>query len=1054
VSPEVSFDYLKFFRRFSLNMTLLKGLRKAAHLLPVALCLVAFLSAQERFGEINGTATDPSGAVLPNVTVKATNKGTARVVETKTDGSGQYIFRNLDPGRYTVRFEVKGFVTQEIADVNLLLGKTLRVNAPMSVASAEQTVQVTEAAPLIDTTNTTIGANITAEEFNLLPKARSFQNLAVLSTSVNSGAIEGGIQVNGASGAENNFTIDGISTTSLINGQSRQDAAFEILQEVQIKTGGISAEFGGAMGGVISAISKSGGNAFHGDIHYYLSGNKLNAAPVKRLLLSPTDQITTKYHQDVKQKNDINEFGYTLGGYLVKNRIYFFSAASPRFGRRTNDYLFSNGKDASSIDQKSLNNLMFEKVSFDITKNLRGNAFFLWTPTSSTGRLPGYNGEGPNFSTTSLAAAQVNKTIGYFAPQTNYGIDLTWMATPTTLLSLKAGRFWDNYKDTGLPTVTPVNYSTTATGLSFTNQIPAALVGGTGFNNTPRILQSFYDIAARTYIQADFSKFFRALGTHDLKIGTGSQKIVNRVLTGYPTGGYINIFWDRAFNSLVPGTPRNARGTYGYYEYHEFGTGGTTGANLGNVYIQDNWRILPRLTLNLGFRFESETVPSFQRAVKDTAFHFGWGDKFAPRIGASFDVFGDGRMKIYGSYGRYYDWVKYELARGTFGGDYWRVRYYGLETTNPFSLTSTNRPGAPLWNPAQPAAFRDRRVPGFDTIDPKIKPMGSQNINAGTEFRLGPQMVFRASYVHNDLIRTIEDLGVLVNGNEEYYYANPGEGGALETPTSGLTKPFPTPKAKRTYDAAEFQLTKRLGSWFGSASYVYSRLYGNYAGLANSDEIRTGADGAGIYGPAQEAFGSNSRPGGNANRAWDIDELLWDSKGNLDPKGRLATDRPHAIKLYGSKTLNWNSKTSTDVGAFFYAASGTPLTTLVNTVNGTQPFVNGRGDLGRTPFLTYTNLVIAQEFKMGEVRRIRVEFNANNLFNQKTARHLGTELNRAIASAEIDLSGTDLAKGYDYKALIAKSPDAAKGLALQPLFGQADLFNPGFAGRFLLKYIF
>ena len=1026
--------------------------RAIASVVLLGLCSMMMLTAQERFGEIVGTATDPSGAVLPNVAVKATNKETNRTVETQTGSVGDYSFRNLDPGAYTVRFELKGFNRMEIAAISLPLGKTLRVNAPMTVASSEQSVIVTEAPPLIDTTNTTMANNITAEQFNLLPKARSFQNLAVLSTSVNSGALEGGIQVNGASGAENNFTVDGISTTSLINGQSRQDAAFEILQEVQVKTGGISAEFGGAMGGVISAITKSGGNAFHGDVHYYLSGNSLSAGPVKRLLLSPTDQISTKYHQDEKQKNNINEFGYALGGYLVKNWLYFFSAASPRFNRRENNYKFSNGTEPDVISQKSLNNLMFEKLSFDITKNLRGNAFWLWTPTSSTGRLPGYNGECPNCTVAGRAASQVNKNIGYFAPQSNYGADLTWMITPTTLFAVKAGRFWDNYKDTGLPLVTPVNFSTSASALSF--EIPAALRLPTGSNNTPRIIQSFYDVAARTYIQGDFGKYLNFAGTHDLKIGGGTQKIVNRVLTGYPTGGYINVFWDRAFNSLVPGTPRNARGPLGYYEYHEFGTGGTTGANLGNVYVQDNWRITKRLNLNLGFRWENETVPSFQRSVQDTAFHFGWGQKFAPRLGASYDVFGDGRMKVYGSWGRYYDWVKYELARGTFGGDYWRVRYYALENPNVFALTSANRPGAPLWNPAQPNSFRDRRVPGFNTIDPKIKPMGSDNLNLGTEFRIGSDMVFRASYVRNKLLRTIEDLGVLVDGNEEYYYANPGEGGATITPTSGATKAFATPKAIRIYDAAEFQLTKRSAKWFGVASYVYSRLYGNYAGLASSDEIRTGADGAGIYGAAQEAFGSNSRPGGNANRAWDIDELLWDSKGNLNPQGRLATDRPHAIKLYGSRTMTWSSKMATDAGLFFYAASGTPLTTLVNTINGTQPFVNGRGDLGRTPFLNYTNLVVGHEYKLGEVKRIRFEFNANNLFNQKTVRHQWSEVNRAIASAEIDLSAVDLAKGYDFNALIAKSPDAAKGLALSPLFKQADLFNPGFAGRLLLKFIF
>lgn len=1026
--------------------------RRGLSISVLGLCLGFMLSAQERFGEIIGSATDSSGAVLPNVAVKVTNTTSLRFVETTTGSSGEYAVRNLDPGRYTVRFTVKGFSTYEVANVELGLGKTLRVNGPLTVAANEQTVLVTDSAPLIDTTNTTMANNITAEQFDRLPKARSFQNLAVLSTSVNSGAVEGGIQVNGASGAENNFTIDGISTTSLINGQSRQDAVFEILQEVQVKTGGISAEYGGAMGGVISAITKSGGNAFHGDVHYYLSGNMVSAGPVKRLLLSPTDQMTTKYWQDEKQKNDQHEFGYSLGGYLIKNRLYFFSAASPRFGRRENDYKFSNGTEPDTFNQKSLNQMAFEKVSFDITKNLRGNAFFLWTPTMSTGRLAGYNGECPNCTTATRAATQVNRDIGYFQPQTNYGADLTWMITPTTLLAVKAGRFWDNYKDTGLPSITPITFQTSATNLPF--EIPAALRQPTGAYNTPRISQSYYDIAARTYIQADFGKFFNLLGAHDLKIGAGSQKIVNRVLTGYPTGGYINIYWDRTFSSLVPGVPANQRGAYGYYEFNESGTGGTTGANLGNMYIQDNWRIHPRLTLNLGFRWETETVPSFQRNIRDYAFKFGWGDKFAPRLGASFDVFGDGRMKVYGSWGRYFDWVKYELARGTFGGDYWRRRYFAIDNPNVFDLNSSNLAGRVLWNPANPAAYRDSRLPGFDTIDPLIKPMGSDNINVGTEFRLGTQMVFRASWVHNNLIRTIEDLGALVDGSEAYYYANPGEGNALMTPVSGATASFATPKAKRTYDAAEFQLTKRFGTWFGSASYVYSRLYGNYAGLANSDEIRTGADGLGIFAVAQEGAGSNARPGGNANRSWDIDELLWDSKGNLNPQGRLGTDRPHAIKLYGSKTFSWGSRNATDIGAFFYAASGTPVTTLVNTVNSTQPFVNGRGDLGRTPFLNYTNLVVGHEFKLGEVKRIRFEFNANNLFNQKTARHLWSEYNRAIQSAEINLARVDLAKGYDYKALVAGTPDNATNRALSPLFMQADIFNPGFAGRMLLKFVF
>lgn len=1025
------------------------GSRMLSIFMAVFLASVFTLTGQERFGELQGTVTDATGAALARAKVTVTNADSGRVVETQTGSSGDWIARNLEPGKYTVKFDLQGFESQQVADINLLVGRTLKVDGQLTVAGTQQTLQVTESAPLIDITNTTIANNITAGEFDYLPKARSFQSLALTATSVNTGEIEGGFQVNGASGSENNFNIDGISTTSLLNGQSRQDAVFEILQEVQVKTGGISSEYGGALGGVISAITKSGGNAFHGDVHYYLTGNKLSAAPRKRLLLSPTNDTTTAYYQDEKQKNDVNEFGYSLGGYFIKDRLYFYSAASPRYGDRTNNYFFSNGTEPGSITQDSTRHMLFEKVSYDITRNLRGSTHWLWTPTKSTGTLPGYNGECPNCVPSSLAANSIRSGQGYFAPQSNYGTQLDWVITPTSLLSVRAGRFWDNYKDIGLPEITPVTYQTPSIGLA---GVPTNLQGPINFFNTPRVARSQYDVVTRTYVQADFSKFFRALGGHDLKVGIGTQKNVNRVYQDYPTGGYINIFWDRAFSSLVPGVPANQRGQYGYYEFHEFGTAGSTGANINNMYFQDNWRIHPRLTLNLGLRLESERVPSFSRDVKEYAFDFGWGQKIAPRLGASFDVFGTGRLKVYGSWGRYYDWVKYELARGTFGGDYWRVQYRSLDNPNVFDLTSTNLPGRDLWNPAVSNSFRNRRVPGFDTIDPEIKPMGSDLTNIGMELQIAPQTVLRASYVHNNLRRTIEDLGTLVNGDEVYYYANPGEGNALETPTSGLTAPFPTPKAKRVYDAAEFQITKRFGSWFGSASYVYSRLYGNYAGLASSDEIRTNADGIGVFGLDQQDTGVISRPGGNANRAWDIDEMLWDAHGNLNPEGRLATDRPHVFKLYGSKSLKWGDRNMTDLGLFFYGGSGTPLTTMVNTLNGTQIFVNGRGDLGRTPFLTQTDLLVGHEITIAEGKKLRFEFNAQNLFNQKTARSRWTQLNRARASAEIDLSDTNLANGYDYQAMIQGTSEGAK--AFSPLFGMEDWFNPGFIGRLGVKFIF
>ena len=228
----------------------------------------------------------------------------------------------------------------------------------------QQIVEVSSGAPpLIDMTGTTIAQNITSQEFDRLPKGRSFQDLAVISPSVNRGEIEG-FQVNGASGAENQFNVDGISTTSVINGVSRQNAMFEILNEVQVKTSGIEAEYGGALGGVINASTKSGGNAFHGDLHYYFLGNAIAAGPVQRLLLDPATESTAMFVQD--HKNEKNQ--HELGGYLLRDRLYFFSALSPTWTRRSNEYLFSNGTEPGTLNNRSLSMQAFNKISWDATR--------------------------------------------------------------------------------------------------------------------------------------------------------------------------------------------------------------------------------------------------------------------------------------------------------------------------------------------------------------------------------------------------------------------------------------------------------------------------------------------------------------------------------------------------------------------------------------------------------------------------------------------------------------------------------------------------------------
>jgi hypothetical protein len=1006
------------------------------------------LGAQERFGGLSGTVSDAQKLAVPGATVTATNNETGAVRTATTSADGSYRIADLTPGRYTVTIELQGFQKVTVNDALVVLGKDFPINTELRPGALTEVVNVTgQIEKQIDLKDVTLAHNVTAEEFDQLPKARSFQAMAMTAPGVNSGDIEGGFQVHGASGAENSFTVDGVTTTSLLYGSSRQNTVFEYLQEVQVKTGGIDAQYGGALGGVISAVTKSGGNTFHGEGHYYYSGNAMSAGPVQRLVLSPIDDKTVAFVQDSKQPLNRQEPGGSIGGPLVKNHLFFFTSYSPQLVRRSNDYQFSSGAESGSISQSQNNTQAFGKLTYS-QKRLQANLSFLTTPTRSTGTLTAYSDLTPNAVATSLAANQSQINRGFGTDQYNLSGDVDLWLGATNYLTVRGGLFYDNYYDTGIPTTTSVNWNTPSIGVA---GLPTSLQQPNGFNNVPRSLITTKDLTKTALFQIDYNHSFNAAGSHFLKGGFGVRHTANDVASAYP-GGYVLINWGRTFTSLVPGVGAGT-GTYGYYEVDNRGTNGLVSANMPSFYVQDTWTIGNRLALNLGVRTERETIPSFRPDLKANAFEFGYGDKIAPRLGASFDVRGDGRMKVFGSWGRYFDWVKYELARGSFGGDNWTINYRSLDTLDVFNLSLANMPGRNLWNPAVPTSVRDRRVPNFDTVVPGIKPMYQDSLNAGVEYQIDSRTVFSATYVRNKLTRTIEDFGALVNGDEVYYIGNPGEGAGAITPGSGATAPFATPKPLRQYDAVEFTVSRRFSDrWFGNANIVVSRLYGNYAGIGKSDEITTPTTGVSST-TAQQQAGSIARPGTSVGRDWDLDEILWDSHGNLNVLGRLATDRPVVAKFYGA----YNFPFGTQIGISQYIGSGTPISTYVNTTNQIPVFVNGRGDMGRTPLLSHTDFLLSHELGLGaRSQKVRLELNVINLFNQKTVLHVFNYLNKGAGLARqdsaIDLSKVDLSKGYDYNKLILASPSGAG--AYDPRYGQPDLWQTGAQGQFSVKFLF
>jgi hypothetical protein len=1012
-------------------------------------------AAQERFGGLAGTVTDPQQGALPGATVTVTNTATGAVRTAVSGADGTFDFRDLEPGRYHVAVELQGFQRLEANDVLILLGRTAQLNAELKLGQVSETVEVTASAvKQVDMRSTTIAHNITAEELDRMPKGRSFQSVVITSPGVNVGEIEGGIQVNGASGAENLYTVDGVSTNSQIYGSSRQDTVFEYLQEVQVKTGGIDAEYGGALGGVISAVTKSGGNRFTGEGHYYFIGSSLGATTHARLQLSPFDLATVFQPQDDKQPINQNEFGGSIGGPILKDRLFFFGSFSPRVYRASRDYLFSNGTEPATLDVKRTYHQGFGKVTYSSSR-VQANGSLLMTPTRDTGLFPAYNGLGTNYVISSLAANAPLQNQGWKTDQTNASGNVDVWVGGNGFVSVRGGYFYDKYQDVGIPEITSYTYQQPSTNVP---DLPASLAGPLGTYNVLRQLINYTDTAKRPFISADYNQSFTAAGTHLVKAGVGFQRSSNPVDRHYP-GGYVYIYWGQSIKSGA--TCETGTGTYGYYRVDNFGTLGDAKGNITSLFVQDTWSPVPRLTLNLGIRTEDERIPSLSPGIVSPAtgndkyaIHFKFADKLAPRLGATYDVLGDGRMKVYASWGRYFDWTKYELVRGSFGGDFWKIYYRSLDTLDLASINLNNMPGRDLWGGAN--GYRDLRSTKLSALDPNIKPMYQDSTNAGWEYQLGSSTTVGVHYVHNILGRTIEDFSSLINGDNVYTIGNPGEGvGKIYPASYAATPDFEMPKPKRQYDAVDLTLNRRFSkNWFASANYTYSRLYGNYAGLANSDEIDTPTTGV-TAGTAQQQGGSIARPGSNASSAYDTDTLLFDSRGNII-YGRLGTDRPHVVKLYGAYTFPFG----TQVGAFFYGASGTPVTTYVNSLDLEPLMVNGRGDWGRTPVLTRTDLLVSHELGMGAQRKLRVEFQVQNLFNQKTATHIFNFLNIGAPGGSqtqpayaIDMENVNLLQGYDYNALLAQTA-AGYQKSLDPRYGQPDLWQNGTQAQFSVRFLF
>ncbi len=1000
--------------------------------------------AQEQTGSIQGTVKDSSGAVLPGVTVEAKSPQMVGAATAVTDGQGIYRFPALPPGTYTITATLQGFTPGKVDSATLALGQLLSVNVTLSVGTVSETVQVKGEAPLIDTKQNATFSTIQQEAIDRIPKGRDFQTILKTAPGAQDESKAGGTQVDGASGTENRFILDGMDTTNPSNGLSGKTLLLDFIQEVQVKSSGYNAEFGGATGGVVSAITKSGSNAIRGQFGSYYQTNKGGFIGDIRKFnrYDPYDSNkTTKNYQIPDQPYSRWEPLGDIGGPIFKDKLWYWVGADYTKVNNHEDVTFySDPKRVQrSFDWWSNNKYVNYNLTTQLTNNMRlkfaGQNQRNGNRKTAPGLQPiGYTFPDGTVATTPYSTATQKWNADGSINQDDYNTrwvksgsnslndvysgNLDWVVTSRLFVNVSTGYYksnsWspDEFRGNAIRHVFgSANADSTMTTAGFPT-VPSQYQQVNGFSDNISSFGTVRDLYTRSFVNANTTFFKSGWGQHVFKAGTRFERFTNDVLNGnaYPV---ITFYWgQKAKNDAGV----DMAGKYGYYVVNQTGTIGQVESNNWAFWLQDSWTVNSKLTLNYGARFENETIPSYKKAADALVIKFPFSDKIAPRAGFAYDVKGDGKWKAYGSYGWYYTITPLNLARGSFGGDHWVDYQWTLDTPDWASVNckegNTGCPGTFISSvdfrhssnqvDQDLSAYFNR--PNMTGIDPAIRPPQTGEFTSGLDHELSPIMSIGVAYKHKWMTRTIEDMGIFYRGAEIWLIGNPGENYGVNMEPA--YPQFVTPGPRRNYDSVEVTLKRRLSNnWSGQISYMWSRLYGNYTGLASGDEQ-----------------GRTDSP--NATRYWDNTVQSYDKHAQI-VYGLLPTDRPHVVKAQGT----YDFKTGTSLGGFWIIETGIPQTTVMRmggtvTTSGYPIFINDRGDLGRSPMLSQLDLVATQSVKFNRFRGL-LQLNIDNVFDQDkwtslfTVRNYGPEMYRDNLNLVMPSAQLFAPNGYDPAAMAA-----------------------------------
>lgn len=747
--------------------------RMAALLAIGGVCLFA---QGTQTASVTGTVVDPEDVPVSGARVSLTSPALQGARILSTDAKGRFAARLLPPGDYLLEIVKEGFQT-------ILLNQRLGLDQnfqPRLRMTGTAVAVVSAAPPAVDKTDVKTASNYRMDRIDLLPMDRDTKSIALLTPSVVKG-VGGELQVRGAMTSSNRFLVDGQNVEDSAYGTLGVSLVEDAIEETEVLTGAISAEYGDVDGGVINAITRSGSNTFSGQIRWNFANPAWNAA---------TPMID---RNSVENRTGVDTT-FSLGGYLIKDRLWFFTSCFKEEARE----LRTISADATGEDAGA---------GYTYAKDeLRRQLKLTWLVDEAHTLVASYMNSGTDQNKRDYGAG----SLATLVPQQNADelLSLDWRAlwSPQVLSDIRYG-----FKKESFQTGTAWDSTDLAQSPIYLN--------GFYYNHGPFNSGDGGDHRDNQTFAAKTSVFLDAQGSHQLDLGLDWCRSRRRAQNQISGTGYVIGVSDL--------DPVNQTATPSSVWVYETRAGEAT-VESHAVYVNDKWSLNDRVALQLGLRWESYL------AQDESGARLAGAGTFSPRLGLKYDIGGDARWIVGASYARYSGKILDQVLMGaTHQGNAQEVDFAAKD---PY----TSVPYSELFNldnyDFSASGLTYASIPGVNIrLDPALKPPAVDEYQASLAYAftgtpLGDGYL-KATAVYKNWTNLI-DYSLGNNGQAAYVIPQSGE-----TAYPYVQYWYNNPKATRNYRALELEFSTTKEHWQFQGNFTWSRLWGNYEG---EDDVEPG----------------------------------------------------------------------------------------------------------------------------------------------------------------------------------------------------------------------